>query len=308
MIDYGGASSLRALVSGEAFDEFRPGDETEIHRVATTAGRAISDTNEDGKVDRYPREIFNAAGDSLGIDYNGDGLVNAADDSFEPDTIVAFDGVGKPVGIGLHQAMNAVGLTRYNEAITPMASLSDEEILNSYSTFVDGGREKIHRIRAISNDSSIRKFWEILTPLGVDQITDLNDLILKPNTPVSLNFVQDLDADGLTADVEFFLRTSDSDIIVTDVSGEQAPKGRDTDRDGLDDRYEALIGWTVSTPLRTYQVWSAPNRKDSNFDDPENDPQNLYDGSDAFAAPGGWTDVNQNHLRDRFNEVFKGPD
>ena len=305
VIDYGGASSLRALVSGEAFDEFRPGDETEIHRVATSAGRAISDSNEDGKIDRYAREIFDAAGDSVGIDYNGDGMVNAADDSFEPDAIVAFDGVGKPVGIGLHQAMNAVGLTRYDEAITPMLGLSDEEILNSYSTFLDGGREKIYRIRAISNDSSNRKFWEILTPLGVDQITDLNDLILKPNTPVSLNFVQDLDEDGLTADVEFFLRTSDSDIIVTDINGQPAPKGRDTDRDGLDDRYEALIGWTVTTPLRTYQVWSAPNRKDSNFDDPENDPQDLYDGSDAFAAPGGWTDLNQNHLRDRFNEVFR---
>lgn len=305
VIDFGGASSLRALVTGEAFHEIQPGDETEIHRVATSAGRAIADTNEDGNVDRYPQEIFDSNGVSQGVDLNGDGVVNDADDSYEPDTIVVFDTVGKPVGIGLHQAMAAIGLIRYEEATTPTANLSDEEVLTSYSTIVVAGREKIFRIRAIANDSLNRKFWEILTPLGIDQITDLNDLILKPNSPVSLNFVQDLDQDGLTADVEYFLRTSDSDEIVTDTNGQPAPKGRDTDKDGLDDRFEALIGWTVTTPLRTYKVWSAPNRKDSNFDDPADDPLDLYDGSDAFAAPGGWNDVNSNKLRDLVNEVFQ---
>jgi hypothetical protein len=309
VIDFGGASSLRALVSGEAFDEIQPGDETEIHRVATSAGRAIDDTNEDGRIDRYPREIFDADGDVLDadypVDYNGDGLANAADDTYEGDTIVVFDAAGKPVGIGLHQAMAAVGLVRYDELTTPTTNLVDEEILTSYSTVVVGGREKIFRIRGISNDSLNRKFWEILTPLGVDQITDLNDLILKPNSPVSLNFVQDLDLDGLTADVEFFLRTSDSDTIITNSLGQLAPRGRDTDDDTLDDRFEALIGWTVTTPLRTYKVWPSPNRKDSNFDDPENDPLDLYDGSDSFAAPGRWLDVNSNNLRDPFNEVFQ---
>src|SRR5207237_1104682 len=46
-------------------------------------------------------------------------------------------------------------------------------------------------------------------------------------------------------------------------------KGRDTDADGLDDRFEALIGWTVTTPQRTYQAYSSPNRADSNFDTPK---------------------------------------
>jgi hypothetical protein len=292
VVDYGGASSLRALVSGEPFDEIQPGDETEIHRVATSGGRATTDTNGDGKIDRFPRELFDSAGDSLGIDYNGDGLANADDDDYEPDTVVVFDGSGKEVGIGLHQALAAVGLRRYEETSTPTANLTDEEILSSYSTVVVAGREKIYRIRGISNDSLNRKFWEILTPLGIDQITDLNDLVLKSNVPVSLNFVQDLDGDGLTADVEYFLRTSDSDLLEGGV-----PRGRDTDRDGLDDRFEALIGWSVSTPQKTYKVWPSAKRSDSNFD-------GLSDG---FVAPGGWNDANGNGLRDRFNEVFQLP-
>ncbi len=85
--------------------------------------------------------------------------------------------------------------------------------------------------------------------------------------------------------------------------------GRDTDGDGLDDRFEALIGWTVSTPLRTYKVFSAPNRADSNFDAPKPgvdsnkdgiEDRLVYSGSDGFAAPAGWNDKNGNGLRDRF--------
>ncbi len=188
VVDYGGASSLRALLGGEAFDELQPGDETEIFRVATSAGQVI-DTNFDGIVDGNDRRAI-------------------------------YDADGKEVGITLFEALAAAGLKRYQEATTPTGSLSDTEILSSYSTFVApaeviGGisypaREKIYRIRGISNDAINQKYWEILTPLGIDQATDVNDLILKTDSPVSLNFVQDLDKDQLSADVEFFLRTSDS--------------------------------------------------------------------------------------------------
>ena len=67
------------------------------------------------------------------------------------------------------------------------------------------------------------------------------------------------------------------------------PKGRDTDGDGLDDRFEALIGWTVDTTLNHYKVFSSPRRSDSNFD--------ML--SDYFTAPGGWDDKNNNHFRDQ---------
>jgi hypothetical protein len=76
-------------------------------------------------------------------------------------------------------------------------------------------------------------------------------------------------------------------------------KGRDTDGDGLDDRFESLIGWTVNTPQRTYRVHSSPNRGDSNFDGPKPavdsnangiEDRLEYDSSDLFAAPAGWID------------------
>ena len=310
-IDFGGARSLRAKVTDTPIDENLPGDETEIHRVSTAQGRVI--------------------------DTNGDGVVDASDRR------ATFDSASKEVGITLFDSLAAIGLTRYEARLAPatgryvdylpgsstpvdtsLATESDR-ILNSYSTYSDAdGREKIFRIRGVSNDFNIKKYWEILTPLGIDQQTELGDLILKTSAPASLNFVQDLDGDGLTADVEYLLRTSDSpaDLLAYDASNHRVagsdgvPDGRDTDGDGLDDRFEALIGWTVSTPQRTYPVYSSPGRADSNFDAPlpgvDSDQDGVedrveYDGSDTFAAPAGWDDKNGNALRDRF-EVFRtGP-
>ena len=310
-IDFGGARSLRAQVSDTPIDENLPGDETEIHRVSTAQGRTI-DTNGDGAID-------------------------------ESDRRATFDGAGKEVGITLFDALAAVGLTRFEARLDPATgryldylpgastpvdtSLPTEanRILNSYSTYEDDqGREKVFRIRGVSNDFGIKKFWEILTPLGIDQQTELGDLVLKSSAPASLNFVQDLDGDGLTADVEYLLRTSDSplDLLTYDANGRRipgqdgVPDGRDTDGDGLDDRFEALIGWTVSTSLRTYPVFSSPNRVDSNFDAPlpgvDSDQDGVedrleYDGSDTFAAPAGWDDKNGNGLRDRFEVFGAGP-
>jgi hypothetical protein len=298
VIDFGGARSLRARVSGQAIDENLPGDETEIHRVSTAAGRAIEDTNGDGSIDDGDRRI-------------------------------TFGADGKEVGITVFEALSAAGLARYEARLDPATdryleyevggdtpvALAEGQVLASYSTYVDDqGREKIFRIRGVSNDFNIQKYWEILTPTGVDRITLLGDLILKADSPASLNFVQDLDGDGLTADVEYLLRTSDSPEPVS--STDPTPKGRDTDGDGLDDRYEALIGWTVSTPQSTYTVYSSPNRADSNFDTPkagiDSDEDGVedrleYNGSDAFAAPAGWDDANGNGLRDRFEVQQDGP-
>jgi hypothetical protein len=268
VIDYGGATSLSSQVNSEAANDNRPGDETEILRVSTSGGRVIDDTN-------------------------GDGSIN------EGDRRTTFDSAGKEVGITLFDALAATGMTRYNEADDPMTDLTAEEIQNSYSTSFVNGIERIYRIRGVANDPLVQKRWEILTTLGIVSQADLGSLILKTGSPISLNFVQDLDNDGLPADVEFLLRTSDGK--------------RDTDGDGLDDRFEALIGWTVETPQRRYQVYSSPNRKDSNFDSPKpgvdsdgNGIEDLlqYDGSDLFAAPEGWDDANNNGLRDK-GEIYR---
>jgi hypothetical protein len=367
-IDFGGAGKLLAEVNGEDFDETNPPRQAEIHRVATSSGRAIADTNEDTKID-------------------------------EDDRRVTFDPAGKEVGITLHSALKFIGLTRYDESVTPTSSLTQEEQLNSYSTIRVGGLDRIYRIRDIANDAINDKYWEILTPQGILRDVNLDTLILNAGKTISLNFVQDLDQDGLPADVEYFLRTSDSpeltgsapletstdhdavlfsndpnlatgslvhvsatgggltagthyyvrnlyladssifppgsyvfyssaaDAIAGTAEGHidltgpitavvGVPRGRDTDKDGLDDRFESLIGWTVTTPQRTYQVYSSPNRADSNFDNPkagvdsDADDQfdrDEYDGSDLNAAPAGWNDTNNNGLRDA-GEVFQdGP-
>ncbi len=384
VVDFGGASSLLNQLGGGNPDD-QPGDETEVHRISTSQGRPITDTNGDGKIDLPPRELFDAFGRSLGIDYNGDGAITPADDTYVPDRSAIFDAAAKEAGITLFQALGSLGLTRYDEATTPTANLTQDQILNSYSTFMDGSRERIYRIRGVGNDSLNQKFWEILTPTGIDSTSNLSDLILKSNSPVSLNFVQDLDGDGLTSDVEFFLHTSDSPTPVgtaaptsTDTAIDQVtfavdpnlptgnavavsadggglkagghyyihnfgggvysfystntdaiaggsvgridltasvtavvgvPAGQDTDKDGLDDRFESLIGWTVTTPQKTYPVFSSPRRADSNFDAPKpgDDPLNKYNGSDLFEAPAGWNDTNHNGLRDRFEVFQTGP-
>ncbi len=288
ILDYGGARGLRAKVGDEPIDENLPGDETEIHRVSTAAGRPI-----DGG-----------------------------------DRRVTFDGNGKEVGITVFDGFAAIGLKRFEARFDPATGTyvdyeesapglwtrvdtskptERDRILKSYSTYLDAeGREKIFRIRGVANNFDIEKHWAIMTPDGIDNETDLRDLILKTDASVSLNFVQDLDGDLLPADVEYLLGTSDSPEPVS--ADDPTPRGRDTDGDGLDDRFEALIGWTVSTGSRTYQVYSSPVRKDSNFDapKPEDDtngdgrPDSMdYDGSDFFAAPSVWVDANQNGLRDK---------
>ena len=105
------------------------------------------------------------------------------------------------VGITVRQAFAAAGLKRYVETDTPTAKLTDTQILNSYSVTIDAaGHERLYRIRGVANDTLHRKFWEVLTDLGVATNVDLNTLILGPNSPISFGFVQDLDGDGLTAD------------------------------------------------------------------------------------------------------------
>lgn len=306
LVDFGGANQLLAQVNGEAFDQVNPPPQVESYRVATATGRAIADTNGDGRIDPGPaRELLDSNGNSLGIDADGDGQITPADDTFVPDRRVTFDPVGRLVGITFHQALGSIGLVRYDETATPTANLSDVQIHNSYSTIKVGNQERIYRIREIANDSVNDRYWQILGPQGIVQDADLDHMVLTSDSPISLNFVQDLDKDGLPADVEYFLRTSDSD---RDGNGDGLPDGRDTDGDGLDDRFEALGGWQITTPQRSYRVYSSPNRADSNFDAPttgvDSDGDGVedrleYDGSDFAAAPAGWNDQNSNGLRDR---------
>ena len=186
-IDYGGASFLLASLKGEPVNELVPANNTESFRVATGTG-GLADTNQNGKSDDVgPRVIF--------------------------------DSNGKGVGISAYEALAAIGLTHYDELEFPTSSLTDKQILASFATKKDSsGFEKIVRIRGVSNDPIGQKYWELVTALGVDRLTSHDQLLLGANSAITFNYVQDLDGDGLTADVEAFFGTSDSPLPVGAIS------------------------------------------------------------------------------------------
>ncbi|MDQ4134043.1 MAG: hypothetical protein M3179_12775, partial [Actinomycetota bacterium] len=183
-----------------------------------------SDRDGDGQGDYS--EIFRVATGTgrRAVDTNGDGTVNG------DDRVVVFDANGKHVGITLREALAAAGLKEYNEADNPTSSLPQTEIDKSYSvTEIPNLGERIHRIRRTERGNA--KEWALITPTGIDRSLGLDDIIMTSGNSVNLSFVQDLDRDDLWAVDERVNGCSDVN--------------KDTDGDGLDDRFELLIGWTV---------------------------------------------------------------
>jgi hypothetical protein len=226
-------SSLVIDYGGFDSDGDGEGDFTEYKRVSTSGGRVI--------------------------DTNGDGVVDGQDHR------VLFDADGKEVGVTLRDALAAIGLTHYDEATTPSDSLSEVQLKNSYSTTMVGDRERIFRIRTTGVSPGSNKNWEVITRTGIDRTVGLDDVIMTTDSGARLAFVQDLDGDGLPANLEFLNGTSDT--------------MKDTDGDGLDDRFELLIGWdTEITPQGTRHVYSEPTLADSDRD-------GIPDGTEAPSVP-----------------------
>jgi hypothetical protein len=217
------------------------GDLTEIQRVAIASGRRAIDTNGDGAVDEQDRRV-----------------------AFGPD--------GKTVGITLRDALEAIGLKHYDEAATPTNTLPEALQRNSYSTIFDeAGRERVYRIRTTTEIESDprhegpEKFWAVVTPQGINPDLGLDLILMTSTSDAKFMLVQDLDGDLLPASMEYVYGSSD--------------ESRDTDRDGLDDRFEAVIGWTVDTDRGSVKVYSSPTRVDTDRDgltDLEEAPRELW--------------------------------
>src|SRR5690606_13587631 len=101
------------------------GDLTEYYRIASNTGR-LQDTNGDGAIDDNDRRVV-------------------------------FGGDGKQIGITLADALEAIGLNKYDETVNPTASLTAEEVANSYSTILipvpgssAGEAERIFRVGEIA--------------------------------------------------------------------------------------------------------------------------------------------------------------
>ncbi len=209
------------------------GEDSEILRVATgVIGRHVVDTNKDGAINEQDRKVV-------------------------------FDLEGKQVGLTLRDALTAAGLKGYDESETPSSSLSLADRQRSYSTSTDAdGVETLFRVRNRQIEPGSPRSWEIVTRNGIDYTLGLDDRILYPGTNVELMFLQDLDKDGLPALTEGVNGCIDSPAQSLD--GTYAH--RDTDGDGLDDRFEVLIGWEVDTKGHIGRVHSTCHSGDSDDD------------------------------------------
>lgn len=189
------------------------GDLTEYHRVSTGSGRVVGDM----------------------------------------DRRIVFDGAGAHVGITLRDALEAVGLRHYSEHDTPTASLTSQELENSFSTVRDdAGIERVYRVRRAAVEDGVPKAWEILTAEGIDQTIGLDDFILQTEDDIKLAYVQDVDEDRIVASLEYVHNCSDATA--------------DTDGDGLDDRMEALVGWDVTTDAGLRRVFPRCSAADTDGD------------------------------------------
>jgi hypothetical protein len=239
-----------------------------------------TDTDGDGEGDLTEYNRVAVGSGRIAIDTNGDGEVD------DNDRRVVFDRSSVHVGITLRQALANMRLKEYDESVTPSSSLSEEQLRNSYSIVKDAasGYERIFRIRTVARESGLAKAWEILTPTGLVRPKTLDDVIMTPRSDIKLVFVQDLDGDRLPGNLEFLYGTSD--------------QNKDTDGDELDDRFEALVGWTVDLgPLGSRQVFSSPTLADTDGDglgDLEEAPDTLVRDSAGLitrATRSGPTDV-----------------
>jgi hypothetical protein len=211
VIDYGGSDG-----NGDG-----QGDATEYNRVSTSPGR-------------------------IAIDTNGDNVVD------ENDRRVAFDLPGVHVGTTLRQILASMRMSHYYEYIDadhnatllaagiPASAIKDSSTQltssqrrMSYSTFLNAsGAEQLYRVRNVALDPTLPQAWVIINEDGVDQAIDFDQYILQTNGSITLAFVSDLDDDGVPASAEFTAGTSDN--------------LKDTDGDGLDDRFESFRGWDVT--------------------------------------------------------------
>ena len=241
VIDYGGAGS-----NSEKNPEI-----PESYRVATTTGRVAADTNDDGTID----------------------------DSDHP---VVYDAQGQAVGITLRDALGAVGLKHYTAVLdaagkpksytdedgVATSTLTSQQLGSSYVTVTKEGVTRVYSVRNIAEDGTAQKYWRLLDGRSlIIPDVDLDSMIIKPDANFALSLVQDLDNDLIPANIEYRMGTSD--------------RLRDTDGDGLDDRFEAYVGWDVDLGAQGRRhVYSSPTQVDSDRDglsDYQEAPRQLLD-------------------------------
>jgi hypothetical protein len=217
----------------------------------------------------------------FGVQVEQDGTrVRGAVERYRVATASTFDDRGRPVGITVAHALERIlGLTHYDEATNPTASLTEEQRRSSYSTMMRGGVESVYRVREVAPQftaaqilagSVSQSFWAVLFENGIDDSVVVRQHVLQPERGLTLAFVQDLDGDGVPARVELYYGSSD---LKTD-SDEDRVAGTGSGTGQFSDNFEIYRGWNVEVQrgLGTnddrivYQVRSSPVRIDTDGD------------------------------------------
>ncbi len=114
------------------------------------------------------------------------------------------------------------------------------------------GPQKVVRVGA-RRDGEYRRFWALMLSNDVQYQTDFSLMRVRAGDVIGLQFIQDLDRDGLSSDVERLAGSSDFFV--------------DTDGDDLFDFAEIRVGWMVGGVGQALRhVFSDPRLSDSDRD------------------------------------------
>lgn len=184
--------------------------------------------------------------------------------TFERNRIATFDADKNTIGITIATALEqTMGLKHYNEDKNPTATLTPNEVKNSYSTKVINGVETLWRMRGVArSDASTKatKQWYLITANGMNKSIAFRDFVLTPGSHATLSYAQDEDKDGVVARIEASRGSSDNK--------------KNSDTDSLTDFEEVYVGWEITVTRdsgqtateRKLQVYPNPGRKDSDGD------------------------------------------
>ncbi|MFC3834089.1 hypothetical protein [Deinococcus rufus] len=142
---------------------------------------------------------------------------------FERSNVATFSDYGadsKPTGVTMKRIMEGIlGLTHYDQAQD--AGLNAAQLQGSYSTFMDGGVEKLARVRSRTFGSLAEPKRWFVTVNNNGQNVNFRDIVVRSGDRIRLAYAEDLDGDGLTRAEEDMYGSSDASA--------------DTDHDGVPD-------------------------------------------------------------------------
>ena len=249
--------------------------------------------DEAGRLFAFSSQDINDRTAGIVIDY-GNGEV----ESHRVATAGRFNEAGRSVGITMATALQEILDFEHveNDDMPIAVGPPTQDVLNSYGTVTSAEElEFLTRVRNVQSDVEFtatppgeppaadkeQKTWAIVSSVNIPDGTDFNDIVLKAGESYSLQFVADLDDDGLFARTEYLYGSSD--------------QNNNTDGDGILDFDEVRTGWIVDIPGNPRRAFSDPVRPDSDADGLEDQVERDYqtDPRQADTDEDGISDIDE---------------